>query len=704
MIKRVFENRSLRIVIVAGALLSAIVPAVVLGAGSLLTVRSWTFENDITRAQVFAKRLAQLVDNSLTAQLREIETLGQTTRLLSSFDILNLSPMLERFHANKPHIDRITAIDLNGIIVAADPPTVENGPSVIGNSVADRDYFKDVIATRQAVINREVLIGKTSGKLIIAMAAPAYDQTGKLIGVVSMTSSVDQLSEIAEQFHYGETGHAVVTTEDGIVIAHPDMNRVQAREDFSRLSMWPAVKRASEGRMEAYVDETGVERVGGFATIPSVGWKIWSSHTLSEANQAILERYGQVMIWVLVAIGVAGTAAFLLSRIVIRPIDALRVTAGRIADGKLDERAPEEGAAEVRTLAKSVNRMAEELQRRFETERTGKLELEQAVQEFAGLASQVAAGDLRARVSETGKGELGQLGVDLNRMTASLGQLVREIRGAVDSVASATAEILAATSQQVSATAEEAAAVRQTSTTVAEVRQTAEVASMKARMVAEMAQKMSAIAEDGSKSVEESIRGSEAAKARMEALAERVLTFSEQAEAIAEINTTVGELAEQSNLLAVNAGIEAAKAGEAGKGFAVVATEVKALAERCKEATGQVRRIVADLQKSAQATVMAAEQGVKAAESGTATAQRSGHAIATLTASVNEASLAAQQITAAAGQQEAGINQIAMAMQNIEQSSAQTVAAMQQIERAAKDLNGLAQRLAETVQASVIVN
>jgi methyl-accepting chemotaxis protein len=188
----------------------------------------------------------------------------------------------------------------------------------------------------------------------------------------------------------------------------------------------------------------------------------------------------------------------------------------------------------------------------------------------------------------------------------------------------------------------------------------------------------------------------------METLAERILTFSEQAESIAEINATVGELAEQSNLLAVNAGIEAAKAGEAGKGFAVVALEVKGLAERCKEATVQVRKIVMELQKSAQTTVMAAEQGVKAAESGVTVAQRSGDAIGLLANSVTEASQAAQQIMAAAEQQEAGMDQIALAIQNIEQSSAQTVAAMQQVERATKDLNDLAQRLSTTVDRSVI--
>jgi methyl-accepting chemotaxis protein len=476
---------------------------------------------------------------------------------------------------------------------------------------------------------------------------------------------------------------------------------VEQQSDFSKQPIWQFMGNAATGPIESYQDEVDHERVGGFATVPSVGWKVWVSRRVSEIDQEIVARYADDMLWVVIAVLLALCAAFILARQIARPIDALRLTAGRIAEGDLSTRAPVHGLLEIVQLSKAVNTMAEGLERSINAERAGKERLERSVQEFAGLAARVASGDLTARVTEGQEGALGQLGGSLNRMTASLAQLVLEIRGAVKSVAAAAAEILAATSQQVSATAEEATAVRQTATTVAEVRQTAEASARRTRMVAELAQRVAATAEDGRKSVEESIKGSDTARSRMEALAERILSFSEQAEAIADINATVGELAEQSNLLAVNAGIEAAKAGEAGKGFAVVAAEVKGLAERCKDATVQVRRIVVELQKSAQTTVIAAEQGVKAAESGTVTAQRSGEAISSLATSVTEASQAAQQIMAAAEQQEAGMDQIALAIQNIEQSSAQTVAAMQQVERATKDLNDLAQRLSETVQNSV---
>ncbi len=702
MIEAFFKNRSLRTITLVGGLICAIVPALVLAAGSIFAIQSWTFHEETTRAHAHARTLADLFQQQLSAQLRAVETVGDTGRLLPGVTPESIAPVFAEFMADRPMIDRISMTDTKGTIVAANPARNPDGTSSIGSNISDRQYFQDAMAKKQGVVSREALIGKTTGKLVIVLCAPVYDASGTVAGVVLATMGAEDLSAVIGKFRYGTSGHAGVTTETGIVIGHENQNLVLNRADFSKEELWQFMGQQNDGEIARYTDELGHDRIGGFATVPIVGWKVWVSRSVSEIDGLILESYLYDIIWVGLAIALAVGATVLLARQIARPVDAVRLTAVKIADGELGARTSEEGPTEVVELARSINKMADALQDSLEKERDGMQKLQQTVQEYAGLAARVASGDLTARVSEAKDATMSELGTSLNRMTGSLAQLVREIRGAVKSVASASAEILAATSQQVSATAEEATAVRQTAATVAEVRQTAEAAARRTRSVAEMAQRMANTAEDGRKSVEESILGSDAARQRMEALAERILTFSEQAEAIAEINATVGELAEQSNLLAVNAGIEAAKAGEAGKGFAVVAAEVKGLAERCKEATVQVRRIVVELQKSAQTTVMAAEQGVKAAESGAVTAQRSGNAIGALASSVTEASQAAQQIMAAAEQQEAGMDQIAAAIQNIEQSSAQTVAAMQQVERATKDLNELAQRLSDTVQTSVV--
>jgi methyl-accepting chemotaxis protein len=84
-------------------------------------------------------------------------------------------------------------------------------------------------------------------------------------------------------------------------------------------------------------------------------------------------------------------------------------------------------------------------------------------------------------------------------------------------------------------------------------------------------------------------------------LAQDMTNVQDDARAIGAIVGLISSIAARTKLLALNAAIEAARVGEAGRGFAVVADEVKMLATQTADATGEIARQIADMQRGTEA-------------------------------------------------------------------------------------------------------
>ena len=400
---------------------------------------------------------------------------------------------------------------------------------------------------------------------------------------------------------------------------------------------------------------------------------------LEEEDKAERRAKMVINLGILTSIVLLGFLSFWIARDIAAPLNAISGAAYKIAGGDFAVALPSGARSdEVGALVRTFTYMASRL--------TG----------MAGIASQIASGNLRVEVKPQSPNDL--LGNAFLKMVESLRETIGEVTLSTNVLASAASEILASTTQVASGTAETATAVTQTSATVEEVKQTAEISSQKAKYVSESARRAAEVAQTGQKTVDAAILGMGRVQVQMESITESVVRLSEQSHAIGEIIATVNDLAEQSNLLAVNAAIEAAKAGERGRGFTIVAQEIKSLAAQSKQATGQVRSILGEIQKATTASVLATEQGSKAVEAGLKESAEAGEAIRTLAESISEAAQAATQISASSQQQVVGTDQVALAMENIKQASAQNLAGTRQSETAAHSLHELGQKLKQLLE------
>jgi methyl-accepting chemotaxis protein len=315
----------------------------------------------------------------------------------------------------------------------------------------------------------------------------------------------------------------------------------------------------------------------------------------------------------------------------------------------------------------------------------------------AQAQSQDEVGALTAAFNQM-LGEIEMRQSSLQKANRSLQEQASEIAESIHVLTSSSQEILSTSMELAAGAAQTATSIRETTAVMDGVRQTTQATNESAKVVAQGAQTVVEISMSGKESVAKTIHGMEHIQHQVGAIAESMVRLSEQTQAIGQILATVDDLAAQSNLLAINASIEAAKAGEHGKGFMVVAQEVRNLAEQSKQATGQVRNILGDIQKATTSAVMATEQGSKAVESGVKLSGQSGTTIESLSRSVTEAAQAALRIANSSQQQLAGTDQVASAMTSIEQTSTQNAISAKQLETAARNLKGLGEKLKQFLE------
>ncbi|MEE3116955.1 MAG: methyl-accepting chemotaxis protein, partial [Pseudomonadota bacterium] len=245
-------------------------------------------------------------------------------------------------------------------------------------------------------------------------------------------------------------------------------------------------------------------------------------------------------------------------------------------------------------------------------------------------AGKVANGDLSNNLTTDRKDDLGRLIMAMQVMTENLRRMVKEVSDGIAQIASSAEELSSVTeqtsagaSQQRDQTDQVATAMNQMTATIQEVARNAESAASSASDSDTRAQEghdVVATATDKIETLAQDINGT----------ATQISKLRDDSANIGTILDVIRDIAEQTNLLALNAAIEAARAGEQGRGFAVVAEEVRALALRTHDSTGEIETLVQNLQQGTKEAVERMHSNSAQAESTVATSRTASEALSSI--------------------------------------------------------------------------
>ncbi len=293
------------------------------------------------------------------------------------------------------------------------------------------------------------------------------------------------------------------------------------------------------------------------------------------------------------------------------------------------------------------------------------------------VAEQIAAGDLTGRVEVERRDEIGQLMRAMQQMSLGLSGIVSGLQASIEQLASSAHSLSAVTEQthkEVSSQKEEteqvATAMNQMTATVHDVARNAEEA-------AQAAQAADGKVDSGQVVVRQSMQRIELLADSAQSASQSIGSLSTQIQNIGSVLEVIKSVAEQTNLLALNAAIEAARAGEQGRGFAVVADEVRALARRTQQSTGEIEQLVSALRLAAQSSVRQIQDSGELVKLAVSDALQTESALGSIAAAVSQIQQMNQQIAAAAEQQSSVAEEINRSVTSIRASADQSALAMQ---------------------------
>ncbi|MBU8908794.1 methyl-accepting chemotaxis protein [Desertibacillus haloalkaliphilus] len=563
--------------------------------------------------------------------------------------------------------ETLTFVDEQGIAHFDDGTTID---------LSDREYVRTALAGTANV--SDVLISRENNQPVVSIAAPITDR-GEVLGALVSTVDGSYFSEAVQNISFGESGYAFIINESGVVMGHDNhqfvidqVNMIEQSEVNPDLIPLANVMRGmikGETGVAQYPFE-GIERYMGYSPIEGTGWSIAVGAFEEEILEGLNSLQAFMVTLTIIVILVGAAIAYLLGRMISRPIN-----------------------------------------------------------EVAELGKILAKGDFTEDVSKSlleRKDEIGTLAYVFEQLTKSMRSMITKITESAEEVTNSAEKMNLSAEQSTEAANEVAASIQEVAQgsegQVQSSNESARAMEEMATGVQKIAESSSSIAEFSNTTTEKAREGNEAAHLAVRqmdeiqkgtnATTEIINDLKQDSNEIGDIIQMITDISEQTNLLALNAAIEAARAGEAGKGFAVVADEIRKLADQTGKSAANINQLIEKIQVNIANAVSSMNEGKGEVDEGKSLITNVGDmftdilkAIEDVAGQVEEMSAITEEMSASSEEVTASVEEMASTAEVSSQNSQQVAAAsqeqlatMEDIQKASESVSGMAKELKDLVR------
>ncbi len=321
--------------------------------------------------------------------------------------------------------------------------------------------------------------------------------------------------------------------------------------------------------------------------------------------------------------------------------------------------------------------------------------LNDRINQVMDVAKTISSGDFSEGIlcDRIEHDEIGQLMISFQKMTQTLNGLLSQVQNASIQVSTSCLQISRSGSQLDGTVTEQITSTTQVTSAAQKIATTSEQLVRTMEGVVVLSQ---ATAHTASTNQTDLIQ-MEGTMRRLadstQSISTKLGTISEKANNINAIVATITKVADQTNLLSLNAAIEAEKAGEYGLGFSVVAKEIRRLADQTAIATIDIEQMVKEMQSAVSMGVMEMDKFSQEVSQGVGSVGSIITQLGTVIEQVQDLTPRFDAVNQGMELQSEAAKQISHSMVQLNQTSNQTADALSSIKGAIADLTRAEQDL-----------
>lgn len=325
----------------------------------------------------------------------------------------------------------------------------------------NEEWYTDPLKLRKPVWSQIYQWEDKPEILSISSSYPVYSQNGQPVGVVGVDLILSQISEKLRRIKLGASGKIFIMEKDGLLVASSSqspsikVSQQQASRIKAVESEDPFVRGAAQYLQTKFRDYSQIQspqnftfklgqeqqfvRITPWRDQLGLNWLVVLTVPESDFTAQISANTRNTLVLCAIALAVATVLGIYTSQWISRPIARLSKAAEAIAMGQFGQSVQVEGAKELKTLAFSFNRMAQQLRESFTALAQNNTNLETQVEERTAQFKKAVRAAMKAtgqsatalQAQEEAKAEAAAAKRSQEQFFATLSQ---ELRGPLTSI------------------------------------------------------------------------------------------------------------------------------------------------------------------------------------------------------------------------------------------------------------------------------